>query len=420
MSKESFDLITLETVGDSPWSLLILPAGQRVELDPPEVREVNRAIYGAFPTYVPDAWGGWQKGACLRELRAQECSCRGALDPASLRVESDDGRLLEYKKDFDGDFDWGSFGRLPEGSLREGETVLISYRYSPQRIDSVMRRRDGSFVVRKGEVDMATPLPPEPGDGEVCVGNVHFSGNPPRLTGDMLYPVLEQEYPESDLTGSAAALLPETLRKLRSGDLLRILAFGDSVTNGGFLTYDDQRWQSRFVAELKERFPQARIELLTVSWGGRNSESFLTAPAGSAFHYDEKVQGAKPDLVVMEFVNDAGLQPEQWEANYSRFLKDFQSIGAEWLILTPHYIRPDWMGLDGQREIDEDPRAYVKFLRRFTKENGVALADASLRYGRLWRQGIPYNTLMLNCINHPDHRGISIFVRSLMALFPER
>jgi hypothetical protein len=50
-------------------------------------------------------------------------------------------------------------------------------------------------------------------------------------------------------------------------------------------------------------------------------------------------------------------------------------------------------------------------------KNGLALADASKRWGRLWRQGIPYMTLMLNAINHPDPRGMGIFVDSLMELF---
>ena len=48
----------------------------------------------------------------------------------------------------------------------------------------------------------------------------------------------------------------------------------------------------------------------------------------------------------------------------------------------------------------------------------MPLADASLRWGRLWRQGIPYSTLMLNAINHPDVRGMRLFVDSLMELFP--
>ena len=46
------------------------------------------------------------------------------------------------------------------------------------------------------------------------------------------------------------------------------------------------------------------------------------------------------------------------------------------------------------------------------------LGDPRVRYGRLWRQGIPYSSLMLNSINHPDERGMKIFADSLMALFP--
>ena len=46
------------------------------------------------------------------------------------------------------------------------------------------------------------------------------------------------------------------------------------------------------------------------------------------------------------------------------------------------------------------------------------MKDASLRYDRLWRQGIPHSTLMLNSINHPDARGMKLFADPLMALFP--
>jgi hypothetical protein len=47
-------------------------------------------------------------------------------------------------------------------------------------------------------------------------------------------------------------------------------------------------------------------------------------------------------------------------------------------------------------------------------------ADASKRWGRLWRQGIPYSTLFLNAINHPDARGMKLFADRLMVLFPGR
>lgn len=76
------------------------------------------------------------------------------------------------------------------------------------------------------------------------------------------------------------------------------------------------------------------------------------------------------------------------------------------------------MGLDRERDIDDDPRPYVAGLRRFATTHGLALADASRRYGRLWRQGIPYTSLMLNSINHPDAAGMSLFADALMDLFP--
>jgi len=191
------------------------------------------------------------------------------------------------------------------------------------------------------------------------------------------------------------------------------------VTVGSFVPdFERQRWQEQFVARLRERFPRAKIELVTEAGGGRNTSSYLDEPPGSEHNYREKVLGAKPDLVVSEFVNDAGLSPEQVQERYGRLLGDFRGIGAEWIILTPHYVRPDWMGLAREREIDDDPRPYVAGLRRFAAARGVALADASLRWGRLWRQGIPYSTLMLNSINHPDARGMKLFADSLMALFP--
>jgi len=103
---------------------------------------------------------------------------------------------------------------------------------------------------------------------------------------------------------------------------------------------------------------------------------------------------------------------------YGELLADFQGIGAEWIILTPHYVRPDWMNLTREWDVDDDPRPYVTGLREFAARNRTALADASRRYGRLWRQGIPYSTFLLNSINHPNARDMKLFADALMELFP--
>ncbi|RYD73339.1 MAG: SGNH/GDSL hydrolase family protein, partial [Verrucomicrobiaceae bacterium] len=198
----------------------------------------------------------------------------------------------------------------------------------------------------------------------------------------------------------------------------RILAWGDSVTECGYLPQKD-KWQEQFVSRLRAAFPNSEIELITEGWGGRTTAAYFKAPPGHPHNYEEKVLASKADLIISEFVNDAGLNPAGVEATYGRILADFQRMGTEWIILTPHYVRPDWMGLSSQREVDQDPRPYVAGLRAFSATHNIALADASLRYGRLWRQGIPYTVLMVNSINHPDARGMKLFADALMALFPK-
>jgi len=123
---------------------------------------------------------------------------------------------------------------------------------------------------------------------------------------------------------------------------------------------------------------------------------------------------------VMEFVNDAGLNAAQIEERYSGLLTRFRAIGAEWTILTPHFVWGEWMGT-GTAKVTHDPRPYVAGLREFVTRHsdvpGLALADASRHWERLAGEGIPYQTLLCNSLNHPDDRGHAIFAEALMELF---
>ena len=100
-------------------------------------------------------------------------------------------------------------------------------------------------------------------------------------------------------------------------------------------------------------------------------------------------------------------------------LADFKEIGADWIILGPHYVRPDWMGLTSERDVDNDPRPLVRGLRKFCEETETPFADTPTLYGKLWRSGIPYLTLMTNNINHPNNFGMELFSAALARLFEE-
>jgi lysophospholipase L1-like esterase len=401
------------------WDLAVSVNGisQIVRIHPPEMRTVVAEQYTDVPLFNPKA-GGWIKGAQLKGVRAQETTSPHLLDPDSLVLRTGpeaDSRALTRGVDYEADLQWGTFGRLADGP----EAVFASYRHALMRIDAVVLTGEGRILVRQGEPRAAAPQVPPLARGERHLGNVYLPRMLPRLDADALFPILEEAYPEPPAE-KPNAVIARLKKRLEQGEALRILAWGDSVTDGSYLANSaTERWQEQFAARLRERFPKARIELLTEAWGGRNTGSYLAEPPGSPHNYRETVLSPKPDLIISEFVNDAGLSPAQVDLRYSRLLEDFQQIGAEWILLTPHYVRPDWMHLTRERDIDDDPRPYVRGLREFAARHSteVALADASLRYGRLWRQGIPYNALMLNAINHPDARGMRLFADALMALF---
>ncbi len=419
-------LADLKLAGD--WKVQVTvneprPRSKTLRIARPVSVAVTAEKIDPLPLFNANA-GGWAKGAQLRGVRAQETTTPGLLDPTNLVLRA--GRrpysaILHRGQDYEADLVWGTVGRCSGGAIKDGQPVYANYRCAQLRIDSIVLTRGDRIVLRRGESRPAAPLPPELKPGERRLANIWLPGRLSRLGSEHLFPVLETTYPEPPKAKPTPAeqFLPRTLRRLQSGERLRILAWGDSVTVGTYLPdWERNRWQEQFVARLKERFPQANIELLTEAWGGRNTASYLAEPPGSLHNYQEKVLALKPDLIVSEFVNDAGLTPPQVSERYGKLWADFQAIGTEWIILTPHYVRPDWMSLNRERDVDDDPRPYVAGLRQFAAGNRVALADASRRYGRLWRQGIPYSTLMLNSINHPDARGMKLFADALMELFP--
>lgn len=407
----------LRLVGD--WSIEWVGGHRgpfRLEISAPQIIEVRDERAERLPDFRTSR-DGWLKGLQLAGVKAEECTISGAFLHESLIVKSTPGvgeRIYVRGEDYDFDPDWGTLWRLEGGAISGEQEVWIDSSYVPQRIDSLVWDASGSVLLKEGQPHISMPGVPELREGETRLANIHLPGPISRLGEDNLFPVLESAFPEEPRQGRPFAdeLLPRTLAKLRSGEPLRILAWGDSVT--GY-----KRYQVSFKEWLQARFPSAQIELLTVAWGGKTSVDFLAEPPGSEYHFEEKVLGAKPDLIISEFVNDASLEEKETEIlkRHARLLASFREIGTEWIILTPHYVKPDWMGLARQRDIDEDPRLYVRVLREFSAINRIALADASRRYGRLWRQGIPFLTLMENGINHPNRDGHQIFAESLISLF---
>ena len=297
-------------------------------------------------------------------MLACECTVRGLLDPASLQVRAGpqaDAPRFELGKDYGADLDWATFGRLPGGRIGENQPVYVELPpcAAADRLDRPDPRR----------ADRAAPGQAASGDaraagacrGRAPLGQLWIAGRIGKLEPRHLFPILETAYPEPPQASPSPAerLLPKTMQKLREGRPLRILAWGDSVTACGYLP-DARALAGPIRRPAAAAIPQGedrtadrglgRASTRPATWPSRRAASTTTG---------KRCSPCRPDLIISEFVNDAGLTPQQVEERYGKFLADFTAIGAEWIILTPHYVRPDWMGLTAERDIDADPRPYV-------------------------------------------------------------
>jgi lysophospholipase L1-like esterase len=391
-------------------------AGQRVTVPratrltverPPRVHVVGEA----HPSW-PDS------GIRPRELGAEPGCLKDRWLAASLRVRTAADAVTSpftVERDYRAEPHWAVAWRQPEGGIPADRPVWLEYDYERSRLDTVALRPDGTVELFTGSPHLSRPRARTLVPGVTALANLWVAGGIERLTLNSLFPILETVSPPPPVITDPREALPQTAQRLAAGERLRVLAWGDSVTAAGWVP-EPARWPKRLATWLRERFPKASLDVVVAGWGGHTSEDFLTAGAADPFRYGDHVLASGADLVVSEFVNDAKFPPQKVEELYGRYLRDFRDMGAEWIVITPHYTQPEWMGFTCEREIDEDPRPLIKTLRTFCAREGIALADAAWLWGRLWRRGIPYTTWMSNGVNHPDADGMSLFGESLAHL----
>lgn len=365
---------------------------------------------------------GWAKGTRLRGCNARDVNASGSFVPGSLVLRrAAGGDPLKEGTDYLVDAEWGHVGLAPGSSVTTQDTVVANYRCALLRMDTIQVSASGNATLKPGEPHVSAPVPPEPDAGCTAIAHffVHYRDTQPKQ--DQVYPILET--PAQAVTRTTAGRIPKTLAKLKTGGPVTIVCWGDSVTVGGNASKPELAYPAVFAAGLRERFPNARIEMKNISAGGSNSRQWLSP---DEFRYRDRpwqetgvtfqrVLDARPDLVTMEFVNDAGMTAETMDRVYGDLLQRVHGIGAEMIFITPHFTMWRMMGFQGMREAEKRP--YVLALRDYAQKQGIALADASGRWEHLWKEGIPYTTLLHNTINHPDDRGHRLFAEELWKCF---
>lgn len=366
-----------------------------------------------IPAKKPVAW------AAETRLRALTHLSPGALDPGSLEIRQGDRRLAVARVGspaaatadvlFDGE--WGGLGLGPSGVLTASDEVDVSYRVNQRRIDGLVRLADGREVLRAGEPAQITPALPVVEDGESLLATVFIDYRQDAAQAGILPVQMAPGSPAPLTTGPES--LPATVAKLRAGAPVRIICWGDSVTAGGDLE-PGQSFGALLAARFKADYPQALQ--WTIAVGGSSSKQWLRAEyPGTAAHgawQDQcdfaRIVDAKPDLVIIEFVNDQWCTEAQGLALYRQWIARIRALGSEVLLLTP---QRNWEHGDIRAA---DTRGLVAAYRILGHEGpGVGVADMAGRWERLWREGIPYPALLANGFNHPDARGHRLFYEEI-------
>lgn len=406
-------------VATDDWTLKVTTDDGRavsLQIEPQELWRVEGEEM-ELKEWRPDFWEQ-ARGSKPKAILCQECTAENCLVPSSVKVLAPDGKVTKRGVDWQVDENSGVIGYLKGGAFSApSNKAFVSYSYQPMRIDAIIDD-DGVIKTVRGVAKVGNPEMPEVGAAKF-LGSVFLYSGITRLDDKSLYPKLEdkKELPRMAV-GDLALKCPKTYEKLINGDKVRILAWGDSVTEGRYLDNKDERWQIQFLKRLRARYPKAEIELESNGWGGRQSRSFMSAPASDVeHHYETAVLGRNVDLVISEFINDTGMDDKTLEDTYGRVLRDLRSRGIEWIICSPHYSKPSWMNSPRFLKCDEDTRHLVKWQRAFAARHDIAHVEPGRRWGHLWREGIPYLPLLVNNINHPNAFGLSFYADALMDLF---
>lgn len=365
---------------------------------------------------------GWSKGTRLKACNARDVNAAGSFVRGSLEIRrSKGGELLVEGEDYLVDAEWAHVGLGPTSRVTAEDTVFASYRYSLLRMDTVQVSAAGVASLKQGEPHISAPVPPAADAGAMAIAHIFVGYGATAVPADAIYPILETA--AQAVTATTPGRIPKTMAKLAAGQPVKIVCWGDSVTAGGNASQPEFRYVDVFAAGLRTRFPQAKIEVENISAGGSNSRQWLYPEKfaykglrGSANPARfENVLNAKPDLVTIEFVNDAGLTSALVEETYGEILQRLAPSGVEVILITPHFTMWKMMGFQSMREAERRP--YVLALREFAGKRNVALADAAARWEHLAKEGLPYLTLLHNTINHPDDRGHRLFAEELWKCF---
>ena len=373
-------------------------ASLRSLVDPAELRHVpsEHATLRPFSTEL-GVGRTVPRGIMIPFRGGPSLPARQALDVESLVVrDRHDGAILVADQDYVVDAIYGSIC-LPEHAEVRERDVILTYTYSLARLDRLERSPSGQLDLAAGIGHLSAPRPPQPREGWEHVALVFV----PHFAGRGEHEVFTRADHRSPRPMSLGRL-PALRARIEEGQGIRVLFLGDSITEGGDASTDHDTFTAVATRSLQKGLAGVDVEVAVVAKGGSKSAEWLDEEGFPECDWS-RVEAARPDVTIVEFLNDVDLAPGVLPANYAELIRRLRAIGSEIVLTTPPFTIPATMGDPDHSGIDDRP--YVRWLRAYAAEESIPLIDVSRRWEQLAEEGIPYWTVLVNGLNHPDDRG---------------
>ncbi|MEX0777569.1 MAG: SGNH/GDSL hydrolase family protein [Phycisphaeraceae bacterium] len=215
--------------------------------------------------------------------------------------------------------------------------------------------------------------------------------------------------PSTYLADTIAALK----RQWPENRTVNLVCHGHSVPAGYFATPVVDTFNAYphlLHAGLKERFPNAVINVIVTAIGGENSQT-------GAARFACDVLGHRPDVVTLDYaLNDRRIGLSAAAAAWRAMIEQALAAGGRVILLTPTLDMTCKPGAPGDGGAGGDElMAHAQQVRQLAADYGVGLADSTAAFAQYMQSGLLDD--LLSWPNHPNRRGHALVVERLLPWF---
>ena len=203
--------------------------------------------------------------------------------------------------------------------------------------------------------------------------------------------------------------LPKTYAKLEQKEPLRVVVYGDSITNGGNASGElgippyFPRFSDIIVDEWKREHGYVDIFLTNTSVGGK--DSFWGVEEAKA-----RVAAYKPDLLIIGFGMNGRAEPEEYKENIEKIMEVAKTFNpnCEFVLiatmlpntLLPYFVRKQALYLE-------------QLLQISSKQKGVVVADMTTMHQELLKRKA-FIDMTGNNVNHTNDYLTRVYAQVIL------